>query len=301
MARPAAKKAKKNTVNKTPKRVKQLSTKDKVEKSLKSARAEVERQQENLRAARNTLRARRIEAAKKGTRGSKSLVDKAYAAVARNVVSLDKLQRKASVEKAKVKIEKILQQAKSAELRAEEKILALEIKLTEQAENQLKITLEKFEARWLKKRALSDARKLKIAKRNALSKGKVLAKKAQTEIRVVEKKVAKATAKPVASPGRPGRPKKGAAAQAASGASASKKAAPKRRGRPPKSAAKTVSAGAPKKRGRPPKAKIADKGKAPASKAALKTKPTAKRRGRPPKAATTVQAPKRRGRPPKAK
>ncbi len=54
------------------------------------------------------------------------------------------------------------------------------------------------------------------------------------------------------------------------------KAAPKRRGRPPKAKTET-----PKRRGRPPKAK------AP------------KKRGRPPKA--KAEAPKRRGRPPKAK
>lgn len=328
MARPASKKAKKNAVNKAPKRVKYLSMKEKIDMGLKSARAEVDRQQESLRAARNTLRTRRIEAEKKGTRGAKTLVDKAYTAVARNVVSLDQLLRKASLAKAKVKIAQILQQAESAELKAEEKIMALEVKLTRQAEDQLKITLEKFEARWRNKRTLSDARKLKMAKRNALSKGKTLAKKTQAEVRVVERKIAKATAKPVASPGRPGRPRKEDVGEKVSVASASAKTTSTRRGRPPKSTTKVVSAAAPKRRGRPPKAKVIGAAKTSAAKtsvaktsalkktalkssaktktasktkAASKVKPSAKKGGRPAKVVSKATTPKRRGRPPKAK
>lgn len=323
MARPASKKAKKNAVNKAPKRVKYLSMKEKIDMGLKSARAEVDRQQESLRAARNTLRTRRIEAEKKGTRVAKTLVDKAYTAVARNVVSLDQLLRKASLAKAKVKIAQILQQAESAELKAEEKIMALEVKLTRQAEDQLKITLEKFEARWRNKRTLSDARKLKMAKRNALSKGKTLAKKTQAEVRVVERKIAKATAKPVASPGRPGRPRKEDVGEKVSVASASAKTTSTRRGRPPKSTTKVVSAAAPKRRGRPPKAKVIVAAKtsvaktsalkktalkssaktktASKTKAASKVKPSAKKGGRPAKVVSKATTPKRRGRPPKAK
>ena len=333
MAHPASKKAKKNAVNKAPKRVKYLSTKEKIDVALKSARAEVDRQQENLRAARNTLRTRRIEAEKKGTRGTKTLVEKAYTAVARNVVSLDQLQRKASLAKAKVKIAQILQQAESAELKAEEKILALEMKLTRQAEDQLKITLEKFEARWRNKRTLSDARKLKMAKRKVLSKGKTLAKKAQAEVRIVERKITKATAKPVASPGRPGRPRKEDVGDKVSVASASAKSSAKtttkKQGRPPKSATKVGAAAAPKRRGRPTKAKVSGAAKTSAAKtselkksalkasaktktasktkavskvkAASKTKATAKKRGRPAKAVSKAATLKRRGRPPKAK
>jgi histone H1/5 len=76
------------------------------------------------------------------------------------------------------------------------------------------------------------------------------------------------------------------------------KAAPRRRGRPPKSeAAKSEAAkveaaksGTPKRRGRPPKNAAAAKDSAP------------KRRGRPPKNPGVAKdsAPKRRGRPPKA-
>jgi DNA repair exonuclease SbcCD ATPase subunit len=69
------------------------------------------------------------------------------------------------------------------------------------------------------------------------------------------------------------------------------KAAPRRRGRPPKreaAKAQAAKAEAPKRRGRPPKA------------ASAKAEPP-KRRGRPPKnAAAKAAAPKRRGRPPKS-
>ena len=80
--------------------------------------------------------------------------------------------------------------------------------------------------------------------------------------------------------------------------------APKRRGRPPKTAAcANVSGGdvatvAPKRRGRPPKVKTEEE-----IQAELNAPP--KRRGRPPKNTTTVEVqdststPKRRGRPPK--
>ncbi|MBV1930899.1 MAG: hypothetical protein KUG71_04210 [Porticoccaceae bacterium] len=293
MARSATKKV----ANKTPQKNKRLSTKalsaiDKVEQSFKSAQAEVERHQNNLRIARGKLKARRVEAAKKGTRASQALVDRAYAAVAKAVVSVDEAHRKASLVKAKVKVAKILQQVESAEVSAEERILALEVRLAGQAEEHLKSTLEKFETRWRKRRALMDARKLKLAKRSASSKVKSAAKKAQMEIKTVEKKAAKSLAKPVKTPGRPGRPKREAAVQTKVA-----KAAPKKRGRPATAKPASAVSATPKKRSRPAKSAAA---KGVATKAPVSA---VKKRGRPAKAksVSVAAAPKRRGRPPKAK
>lgn len=281
MARPATKKVAK----KTPQKNQQRSTKtssviDKVEQSLKSAQAEFERHQDSLRSARITLKARRADALKKGTRASQALVDRAYTAVAKATVSVDKSHRQASVAKAKVRVAKILQQVESAEVNAEEKILAVEARLARQAEEHLKSAIEKYEARWRKRRAVADARKLKLAKKSASSKVKSTAKKAQMEIKAVERKAAKSLMKPLKAPARPGRPG-GRPKKVAVVPAGVAKAAPKKRGRPAKPKPASPAGTAPAKRGRPPKARPVSAGTATARAAA--------------------QAPKRRGRPPKAK
>lgn len=301
MARPAKKKA----ANKTLDQSKNLSAKlvsaiDKVESKLKAASVDVQQKRESLSEARSVLRTKRQEAAKKGTRASQAVVDRAYAAVAKKVTALDEAHRKERLAKAKLKVENILHRVEKSELNAEEKILALEARLAEQAEDHLKAALEKFEARWRKKRALTDARKLRIAKKNTRLRTQTITKKAQAEIRLVEKKTASALAKPVKASGRPGRPKKKNDAAADKGV-----ALPKKRGRPAKQKDTSAIAAAPKKRGRPPKAAASNK--------AVSAAP--KKRGRPPKvqvasatkmsAKTPVgvsgSAPKRRGRPPKVK
>lgn len=79
-----------------------------------------------MRVAREKLRAKRVAAAKSKSKMAKSMVDKAYNAVARNIVALDEAERKLHSAKANVKIEKLRQQVGDAELKAQTKILELE-------------------------------------------------------------------------------------------------------------------------------------------------------------------------------
>ncbi len=277
---------KKNPINKkVARKSNKESSVNKVEMAFRSAQKEVKLQQKNLRAARDALRSRRKEAAKRGTRASIRFVEQAYKVVAKNVVSMDKSSRSASLAKARYKVQKIMQQAESAELRAEEKVLAFEKMLAGQAEEQLKTALDKFEARWRKKRTLTDARKLRVAKKSASTRARTAVKKAQVEVRAVERKTAKRAAKPIVSPGRPGRPKKQTVAT-----TTVKKTVPKKRGRPPGAKSGKASAGLVKKRGRPAKVKT----RSVARKAA-----TAKKAGRPSKLASAAKVTKRKGRSPK--
>ena len=107
----------------TNKRRSTLSALEQMEKKLKTAQAEYERQKESLRVAREKLRARRVAAQKSTSKTAKAMLDKAYSAVARNIVSLDDAERKLHSAKANVRIEKIRQKVRDAELKAETKVL----------------------------------------------------------------------------------------------------------------------------------------------------------------------------------
>lgn len=258
-----------------------VSALDKAESALQSIHADIATQKQKLRSARDALREKRTVALARGTQAARALVERAHARVAGTVIELENLDRKAHIAKAEMKVAKILHQARSVEEQARTKALALEAKLVEQAEHELTEALKKFQARWRKRRALADRRKLQAETRKGLSKIKLADKKAQTEIRSIERKVAKVISQPVKAPGRPGRPRKGDDA----------KAAPKKRGRPSKAATDVGQATA-KRRGRPPK---------PATDARAVSIP--KKRGRPAKAASAValgDTPKKRGRPAKA-
>lgn len=190
--------AKKKVADKKPagKRTSGLSALEQTERKLKSVQAELERQKESLRVAREKLRAKRVAAAKSKSKMAKSMVDKAYNAVARNIVALDEAERKLHSAKANVKIEKLRQQVGDAELKAQTKILELEKKLAERTEKELQSALEKFEARWRKKRLVLDTKKVRAATRAGTTKIKAAVKKSESEIRAVERKVAKELDKP---------------------------------------------------------------------------------------------------------
>lgn len=261
----------------------------KAQNNLAQAKKQLELDSGKLRTARERLKEKRAVLAGKSTPARIAAVDKAYKQVADLVVAVAKAKQAEQVARAQCRAEKVLARVEAAEAAAQAKLDHLEGKLASATDGDLKQALDKFQQRWLKKRQLADAKKLKTAEKQLKAKIKQAAAKAKREAAAIVKKAEKSAIKTVVPPGRPGRP-------AAEGAE--KPATPKRRGRPPKPVSTAVDDNAsaqPKRRGRPPKA-------APAETSDSSTQP--KRRGRPPKSTSattsaTSSSPRRRGRPPK--
>jgi hypothetical protein len=261
------------------------------EKELEKALKQLDAQSGKLRIAREKLREKRASVAKKATPASTTALEKAYEAVTKHSVSLAELTNSVRLAKAEVRVEAVLKKTQDAQAAAQLKLEKAAQTMAANSASDLKTAVEKFEQRWLKQREQANAKKLKLAAARLRAKTKSIEKKANAEASAIRKCAKKLSTKPVATPGRPGRPAGSLAKTSKAGA------APKRRGRPAKVVA-TATASEPKRRGRPAKV------------VATATASEPKRRGRPPKAATapvkkaaakSAEAPKRRGRPPKAK
>ena len=312
MPRPASKKKTVKPVAKSTK----ASAGSAAEKVLEKALKQLDAQSGKLRIARDKLREKRASVAKNATAASTAALDKAYASVTTHSVGLAELTNSVRLAKAEVRIEAVLQKAQDAQAAAQLKLEKSALTMAAKSASELKAAIEKFEQRWLKQREQANAKKLKLAAARLRAKTKAVEKKGNAEASAIRKRANKLSAKPVAKPGRPGRP-------AGSVAKTTKAdAAPKRRGRPAKATAKVAVSTEPKRRGRPPKATSAPVKKAAGK--AVKSADAPKRRGRPPKAkpavaakapkavskakvsakksttASKAGAPKRRGRPPKA-
>ncbi|MBQ0720018.1 MAG: hypothetical protein KBT88_08375 [Gammaproteobacteria bacterium] len=285
------------------------------EKVLEKALKQLDVQSGKLRIARDKLRVKRVAVTKNATAASTAALDKAYAAVTSHSVGHSELTNSVRLAKAEVRIESVLKKFRDAESTAQLRLEKAALTMAANSASELKAAVDKFEQRWLKQREQANAKKLKLAAARLRAKTKSIEKKSTSEAAAIRKRANKLSTKPVATPGRPGRPagsvvkttKAGAAPKrrgrpAKVVAKASASAEPKRRGRPPKAATTAVkkavgtvtkSAEAPKRRGRPPKAKPAVA--ASAAKTASKPKVTAKKST----TASKAGAPKRRGRPPK--
>ena len=310
MPRPASKKkAAKPVVKSTV-----TSAGSAAEKVLEKALKQLDAQSGKLRIARDKLRQKRVSVAKNATSAATAALDKAYTAVTTHSVSHSELTNSVRLAKAEVRIEAVLKKTHEAQEAAQLKLEKAALTMAKNSAAELKAAIEKFEQRWLKQREQANTKKLKLIAARSRTKVKTTEKKAKSEASAIRKRANKLSAKPVATPGRPGRPTGSAAKTTKSDV------APKRRGRPAKVAAKVPASTEPKRRGRPPKAASAKKV------AVSKTQKSAeapKRRGRPPKATPAVAAkatkkvskakvtakksttaskagaPKRRGRPPK--
>lgn len=269
------------------------------EKVLEKALKQLDAQSGQLRIAREKLREKRAAVAKNATAASSAALDKAHNVVSSHSVSVAELTNAVRLAKAEVRIESLMKKVQEAEEAAELKLEKAALTMAANSATDLKTAVERFEKRWLKQREKANAVKLKQVAARLRTKTKNIEKKANAEASVIRKRANKLSAKPIATPGRPGRP--------AGSVSKSSKAdaAPKRRGRPPKAANANTE---PKRRGRPPKAATAPVKKAVST--PTKSADAPKRRGRPPKAkpavvakkgtsASKAEAPKRRGRPPK--
>lgn len=196
------------TNSKTSVKKDQPLSESRAERALAAVRNNFNKQKDNLLIARDSLRKKRLDATKKGTKAVSLLVDKAQNRVATNVLKLDKLSRDLLTIKAQAKAESIIKNIKIYERRALEKLASFEISLLQNAEEDLGLAVDKFKSRWQKKRALLDERKLKARKRKNRSKLKDLEKKTRTEVRSIQRKSNKALNKPVRVPKSPDRPRK---------------------------------------------------------------------------------------------
>ena len=307
MPRPATKKKPAKTVVKSTK----PGAGSAAEKVLEKALKQLDAQSGKLRIARDKLREKRAGVAKNATAAATAALDKAYAAVTTHSVAHSEYTNSVRLAKAEVRIEAVLKKTRDAQIAAQLKLESAALTMAAKSAADLKAAVEKFQQRWLKQREQAHAKKLKLAAARLRAKTKSIEKKANAEASAIRKRAKKLSAKPVATPGRPGRP----AGSVATKTKAS--ATPKRRGRPAKVVAPATTSAEPKRRGRPPKAAVAQVKKAAATSA--KSTEAPKRRGRPPKATTAVAAkttktaskpkasttaskagaPKRRGRPPK--
>ena len=178
------------------------------EKALAAVRNNIDKHQDSLQVARENLRNRRRNAAKKGTQALNILVDKAQTRVEANVIKLDKFGRDLVEIKARVKTEAKLKNIKDFEQRTMEKLVLYEKSLMKNAEEEFDLALDKFKSRWHKKRVLLDKRKLKASVRKNKNKLKEFEKRIAAEIRALQRKSSKALSKPAMIPKSPGRPRK---------------------------------------------------------------------------------------------
>jgi hypothetical protein len=276
MARKPSKKTTKRSNKKTSVKNEQTKPASRAEKALLNIRNNIDKQEKNLLIARDNLRKKRRDAAKKSTQSAGLLVAKAQSRVEVNMLKLHNMSKDLIAIRAQVKTESLLKNIKDIEERAVEKLELYEIALLQTAEKDLGIAVEKFKSRWQKKRALIDERRLKARKRKNRSKQKVVEKRAHTEIRAVKRKADKSLNKPVKVPKSPGRPRKDSDPEllpetgrtSARSTTVKAKTVTATRGQPKKKVTNGRSVtGTHKKRGRPP-----GKAKPRASTAGAKTR-----------------------------